>query len=183
MRGCAIIARPRAHGLGAHHKWARCRGFSGVETQCLGHKGKSSSKLNRSGLNVLVISLYVEIRTSPTHNTPPPHILLPHYISLFIFLFLERHNSIVICICMPYVEADSPRPNPHFFPLGAVTCRLRTTCFASVQFCHILHTPPLRGAVRLGCAPPRGPSCASGSRGCSLRRFRGRPGRVAWVGG
>nr|DAO03639.1 MAG TPA: hypothetical protein [Caudoviricetes sp.] len=67
--------------------------------------------------------------------------------------------------------------------LLAVCCRLRTTCFASVQFCHILHTLPLRGAVRLGCAPPRGPSCASGSRGCPLRRFQGRPGRVARVRG
>nr|DAU17590.1 MAG TPA: hypothetical protein [Caudoviricetes sp.] len=37
--------------------------------------------------------------------------------------------------------------------------------------------------MRLGCAPPCGPSCASGSRGCPLRRFQGRPGRVAWVGG
>ena len=45
------------------------------------------------------------------------------------------------------------------------------------------HTPSVAGAVRLGCAPPRGPSCASGSRGCPLRRFQGHPGRVARVGG
>nr|DAW01674.1 MAG TPA: hypothetical protein [Caudoviricetes sp.] len=86
MRGCVIITRPRAPDT-SHT--TQIGGFTrikrGVETQCLGHRGKSSSKLNRSGLNVLVISLYVEIRTSQIPNTPPPHILLSHYISLFVY--------------------------------------------------------------------------------------------------
>jgi len=58
---------------------------------------------------------------------------------------------------VPHVEADTPPPNPHFLTFGALRLRLRTTCSASVQFCHILHTPPLRVLRAWGVRLPQGP--------------------------
>ena len=149
IRSCGILARPRAHKLGAHHKAADSCGKVWSQARSFRTERISNFAICRN-YNFILFVRYVSNNRKTTLNTPPPHILLPHYIFLFVFLFLEKYNPINIWGGMPHVEADPPPPNPHFLTFGALQLRLRTTCFASVQFCHILHTPPLRGLCAWG---------------------------------
>lgn len=123
----------------------------------------NSSTFNRSGLNVLVLSLYVEIMTSHTPHTPPLHILLTPYILLYIYSLLSLGFpplKLQVLVFLANVSDQYGGHHPGYTRQGLHLMPFENNVFC---VCSVLSHPSHASAAG-GCAPG---VCAS--RGAQLR--------------